>query len=73
MLRFRPLRISFTFDVLNLGDQVTASEFTENLVGSSVAKLSNLSDQGRGNDLVILGAHLSLSRPLKKKGGGGGE
>jgi len=46
--------------MLNLGNQVTASQLTQDLVGTTMTKLGNLGDQGRRNDLVVLGAHLGL-------------
>jgi hypothetical protein len=49
-----------TFNVLDLGDQVAPGQLAQNLVGSSVAQFGDLGDNGRWDDLVVLGAHLSL-------------
>ena len=52
---------SLTFDMLDLGNQVASGQLTQNLVGSSVAELGDLGNDGRRNDLVVLGAHLGLA------------
>jgi len=49
-----------TFDVLDLGNQIASGKLTQDLVGSSMAQLCDLGDDRGGNNLVVLGAHLSL-------------